>query len=65
MPAGLKVLNLGVELPEDGILPKNAGARSIYVRGAFVCVMNEQFNTFYIYCSVHRNILWNDQQMEQ
>ena len=20
---------------------------------------------FYIYCSVHRNILWNDQQMQQ
>jgi len=27
-------------------MPKNAGARSVCIKGAFVGVMNEQFNTY-------------------
>ena len=29
------------------------------------CSSNINGNVFYIYCSVHRNILWNNQQMRQ
>ena len=43
-----KFLDLGVELPVDGTMPKHAGARSVYIKGAFVGIINEQFNSIKI-----------------
>jgi len=44
----LVVVNLGVELPVNGTMPKHAGARSVYIKGAFTGAMNEQFNSIKI-----------------
>jgi len=38
-------------------MPKHAGARSVYVKGAFVDVLNEQFNTFDVCRAMHHNII--------
>jgi len=38
-------------------MPKHAGARSLYIKGAFVGVLNEQCNTFDVHRAMHHNII--------